>query len=248
MKRFTPLFDLITAVFLLGTIAVIAFVLLLVANPRSPLNPLPRPTLPPILVQATEPPTLTPSMTYTPLPPTVTPFPATATPTIPTRTFTATFTFTPSRTPLIGGRATATSVRTLQPLPPSPRPATTAAPITGQPYQARPVQYQANQSPDGCKWSSIAGSVVDSANNPVRNVAISIQGGTIDQTEYTGSDQRFGAAGFEVFLGTVPREDEYRLVVLSKTGLPLSDPLKVRTRATCTDNVALVTFIQVRVP
>src|SRR5258705_4926179 len=65
--------DLITAIFMLMTIAVCGFTLLLLAYPQSPLNPLAPPTFPALMIIATDPPSLTPSMTLTPAPATATP-------------------------------------------------------------------------------------------------------------------------------------------------------------------------------
>src|SRR5436853_4394266 len=65
--------DVITALFLLATVLVISYTILLIANPRSPLNPFPYPTLPPVFVLASPFPTDTPTMTFTPEPFTATP-------------------------------------------------------------------------------------------------------------------------------------------------------------------------------
>lgn len=247
MKGCSWIFDLITAVFLLLSVVVITFVVILLANPRSSINPFPQPTPVSVLVMPTDLPTWTPSATFTPEPATRTPLPtATATPT-------ATFTpsrippsFTPSNTPVLGVRATATrpgsrSSQTATLVPPTLTP-------SGFQFVARPVQYDANKTSEGCKWSSIAGSVIDAGGNPVRGIAVSVQGGggTIDETQYSGQERRFGEGGFEVFLGSQPRADDYTLTVLGKTGAALSEPLKVRTRTSCTENVVIVTFVQTR--
>src|SRR5712692_9685563 len=83
--------DVITAIFLLGSITVCALTVLLIANPRSPLNPLPPPGPLVLLVLPSPAPTDTPTMTFTPLPASPTP--------LDTATFTPTITPTPTGTP-----------------------------------------------------------------------------------------------------------------------------------------------------
>jgi len=224
--------DVITAIFILLTVGVIAYVLLLIADPESPLNPLARPTFSPILVIATDLPTNTPTITPTPLPPTPTPL-ASATPTI-TPTHIPTSTPLPSATPVLSVPTAAGKVS----LSPTPSGAVS--------YIAKPITYQGNQTADGCKWSSIAGTVLDQAGNPVVGIAVHVLGGggTIDETHYSGQERRFGPSGFEAFLGTQPREDDYTVQLLGQTGTPLSAPVPIHTKTGCQQNVAFVTFQQ----
>jgi hypothetical protein len=244
MKGCAWVLDAITALFVLLTIAVVAFVALLIAYPRSSLNPFPQPTPISLFVLPTDLPTWTPAPSATPAPPT-----GSATP---TATATATATFTPSVTPLPSATPV---IGAASPTPPRNRPsgptATFAPPsptASGFQYIARPTRYDANKTSEGCKWSSIAGMVVDAAGKPVSGIAISVQGGsgTIDETQYSGSEKRFGEGGFEIFLGSQPRADDYTLTVLGKTGAPLSAAVTVRTRTGCAENVVLVTFVQTR--
>lgn len=251
MKGCSWLADLITALFLLLTVGAITLVVILVANPRSSLNPLPPLTLPASMFIATDIPTATASPTATPGPATATPLPPTVTQTpLPTITPTPTPLPPPSKTPVISVRASATprvtaaGNRTVT-APPIAPPTQTPS---GFQFSAQPVRYDANKTGEGCKYSSIAGAVNDAAGNPVRGIAISVQGGggTIDETQYSGQERRFGEGGFEVFLGSQPRVDDYTLTVLGKTGAPLSEAIKVRTRTGCTENVAIVIFVQTR--
>ncbi len=239
MKAASPLFDVVTAIFLLLTVAVIAVTLLLIANPRSPLNPLPQPTPVSIIVQATDLPTSTPTSTPTP-------GPATATPTA-TGTATASFTPLPSSTPtasftpVIALRGTTVVPKAASVGPTAPL--YTLAPFE---YTASTIKYQANATADGCKWSSIAGKVLGLNGAPQKGIAVSVVGGsgTIDETHYSGQEPRFGEGGFEVFLGTQPREDDYTVTLLSKTGAQISDPVKLRTHSSCKENVTLINFYQ----
>ncbi len=112
-NRFAPLFDVITVLFVVLTVLVLGGMVLIVRDPRTPINPLPpgaSPTQAAIPTNTATPlPSATPTMTltpsHTPPPPTpsytpsatATPSP-TATPT-PTPTLTPTPTYTPSLTP-----------------------------------------------------------------------------------------------------------------------------------------------------
>ena len=230
--RVSTVIDIITAIFLLLTVGIIVYVLLLLTNRQSSLNPFPPPTNAPFLVIATDLPTLTPSNTPTA---TVTP-PATYTPTA-TATVTATRTPLPTLTPVLAipTQPTKAGVAAV-----SPTATVTIA------YIAKPVVYQSNQTADGCKWSSIAGTVLDKAGKPVAGVAARVIGGsgTINETHYSGQEPRFGAGGFEAFLGTLPREDDYNVQLLGTTGTPLSAAVTVRTKTGCQQNVAFLTFQQ----
>ncbi len=235
--------DVITAIFLLLTVLSVSITILLIANPRSSLNPLPYPTYPPILVLASPLPTDTPTSTPTPEPATPTP--------IATRTFTATATHTATATPTITntpvvGKASA-AVNPTQGLA-----AVTARPTLPQytqspfPFTIKPIRYTANTTKDACQWQSIAGTVVDLEGKPIKGLAIRVSGsnGNIDEVHYSGTESRYGEGGFEVFLGPVPREDRYTVQLLGRTGSPISDTITVDTRSSCNENVAVVGFVQ----
>jgi hypothetical protein len=227
--------DVITAIFLLLTILVISATILLLANPRSALNPLQPPTYPAILVLATELPTNTPTQTFTPEPATPTPIPSAT----PTHTLTPTPTVT--NTPVVGGGTLPTVTQTVRSAPTEPP--FTLSPF---PFTVKPLRYMANTTQDGCQWQSIAGSVVDMANKPIKGLAIRVTGsnGNIDEVHYSGTEARFGEGGFEVFLGATPREDEYTIQLLGRTGAPISDAIDIKTKASCDQNVVIVSFTQ----
>ncbi|MCC7449245.1 MAG: hypothetical protein IT324_17630 [Anaerolineae bacterium] len=236
--------DVITAIFLLLTILSVSITILLLANPRSPLNPLPYPTFPPVLVLASPLPTDTPTYTPTPEPPTPTPL-ATYTFT-PTATYTPTATPTVTNTPVVGGASAAAASPTqgLAAVTAGPTlPPYTQSPF---PFTTKPIRYQANTTKDGCQWQSIAGTVVDLEGKPIKGLAIRVAGsnGNIDEVHYSGTESRFGDSGFEVFLGPVPREDRYTVQLLGRTGAPISDTITVDTRSSCNENVAVIGFVQ----
>jgi hypothetical protein len=157
----------------------------------------------------------------------------------PTETFTITWTPTPTNTPVVGLPA-ATLTETAVELP---SPQYTLSPF---PFTVEPIKYTANTGPEGCSWQSIAGSVVDLAGNPVKGMAIRVTGsnGNIDEVNYTGTQPRYGESGFEVFLGAIPREDQYTVQLLARTGTPISDTVPVQTRTGCKDNVVVIRFVQ----
>ncbi len=231
--------DVITALFLLMTVTICAFTALLIAFPRSPLNPFPPPTFPALMVIASPLPTNTATTTFTPLPATETPLP-TATST-PTATFTATWTPTVTFTPVIGGFPNATTE--------PPTPAVSAVPqftLSPFPFTVQPIRYQANSGKEGCNWQSIAGSAVDLAGKPIGGLAIHVTGsnGNIDEVDHTGTAPKFGVGGFEVFLGATPHEDQYSIQLLGRTGTPISDAVAVETHTDCKQNVVVVTFVE----
>jgi hypothetical protein len=229
--------DVITAIFLLLTILVISATILLLANPRSALNPFQPPTYPAILVLASAVPTDTPTQTLTPEPNTPTPIPSAT----PTRTLTPTPTVT--NTPVVGGGGgiQPTLAQTARSAP--TQPLYTLSPF---PFTVKPLKFTANATQDGCQWQSIAGSVVDMSNKPIKGLAIRVTGsnGNIDEVHYSGTETRFGEGGFEVFLGATPREDQYTIQLLGRTGAPISDAINIQTKSSCDQNVVIVSFTQ----
>jgi hypothetical protein len=238
-SRGTGCADLITAIFLLMTVAVCAFTLLLIIYPRSPLNPFPVPAFPTMIVLASPAPTDTPTNTFTPLPATETP---TATPTFtPTATYTATWTPSATFTPVVGGVPIVTSSPTVK--PEATQPQYTLSPFA---FTVDPLRYIANSGPDGCNWQSIVVITKDLAHNPVKGIAFRVTGGggNIDEVDYTGNVPRFGDGSFELVLGTVPREDQFTIQVLSRNGQQISDTVTIGTHTDCKQNVVVVTFVQ----
>ncbi len=229
--------DVITAIFLLLTVLSVSATILLLANPRSPLNPFPAPTYPPILVLASPLPTDTPTLTFTPEP--ATPTVATPTPS-PSPTLTPTATPTVTNTPLVAGVVAPTVTVTAQAVT---QPQYTLSPF---PFTVKPIRYVANTTPEGCDWQSIAGTVSDLSNQPIKGLAVRVSGsnGNVDEIDYSGTKPRFGESGFEIFLGVKPREDQYTIQLLGRTGAPISDAISIETKASCDQNVVIVNFVQ----
>jgi hypothetical protein len=263
MSQKTParaaFFDLITVIFVILTVSVIALVVLILNDPAISLNPFPPPTVLPQVHIPTFTPSATPSATAT----------ATATPTA---------TFTPTETPLPTSTPTPTDTPTptITPTPVLPgapvQPPPTAVPPTSQtplddgsggvvpntgvstpfqvatlspfPFTASDTHYEANTNGQGCQWLSIAGKVTDLAGNPLIGLAIEISGDNFHNVQFSGSAAQWGEAGFEFNLGAAPRAATYTLRVLGPTGGPVSDVINVTTGNTCQSNVAIIDLVQ----
>lgn len=258
----TSLLDVITVIFVVLTVGVIAAIVLIIANPNTALNPFPPPTIAPIIAL----PTLTPSPTITPTPTATNTPTATATPTptaSPTATPTATATPLPTATPtqVMAGAQTQPPSPLALPTDLSPLddgsgaavPGTTGQPPTRDvppptrapfPFTAAPARYEANDNDYGCQWLSIAGFITGLDGVPLPGLAIEIEGPSFRSVRFSGSAERWGAAGFEFQVGGAPRPATFTLRVLSPTGSPVSDTITVETGNTCQTNVAVVEFIQ----
>ena len=253
--------DIITVIFVVLTVGVIALVVLIIANPNTPINPLPPPTVAPVILL----PTLTPSPTVTPTP-TVTLTP-TATPTA-TATSTATSTATPTATST--ATPTPTQVMAGLQIQPPDTPAPTELPplddgsgatvpgTSGQgtrenvlpptrapfPFTTKPVRYEANDNGQGCQWLSIAGTVTAMDGSPLVGLAVEIEGESFRSVRFSGSTDRWGASGFEFQVGAAPRPATFTLRLLDQANNPISDTITVDTGNTCQTNVTVVEFIQ----
>jgi hypothetical protein len=82
-------------------------------------------------------------------------------------------------------------------------------------------------------------------NGPLPGLPIQVTG-TIFQgaIQFTGSAPRWGDSGYEFNLNSTPVEDQFVVQLLNTTGQPLSEPVVVKTLASCDQNVAVVNFIQ----
>jgi len=142
-------------------------------------------------------------------------------------------------------------------LPPTlgPTPSFTPIPAEAIPTQAslfpfvaanNGAVYVPNGNDQGCDWSSIAGSVTDLLGAPLDGYGVRITGENLDETVFTGTAQTFGPGGFELFLNGAPQVGTYTIQLLSPQEVPLSEEYTITTRATCEENVAVVSFLQTR--
>jgi hypothetical protein len=101
---------------------------------------------------------------------------------------------------------------------------------------------------DRCDYAAIAGTVSDAAGEPLQDYVIQVEGPNgLAETIRTGQIALYGPGGFELKLGDTPQAGSYTVRLFSPDGAtPLSEQVTVLTRQTCAENVALVSFIQLR--
>ena len=212
----------LAALFLIGTLAIIVFLGIVIQNPDSPINPFPRKTpLPtPTLIQLN-------GGSSLPITPPVTPSAVRLPTTVPQVTLTA-------------SQAAQASPTGFTPLPGG----TLAATVLPFELQNDAVTYRAH--PDGCKGLWLIGQVFDINGGPVRGLPVQVTSGGVFQgaVVFTGTAPRWGDSGYELELNSTPVEDQFVVQLLFTTGQPLSEPVVVKTLASCAQNVAVVNFIQ----
>lgn len=214
-------YNLLAFLFLIGTAVVIGLIVIVVGDPTSPLNPFPPATpLPtPTLIQFD-------GLSNLPITPPITPS-ATRFPTsIPLNALTP-------------GGFDLTSPTGVTPLPG----ATLTLSVMPFTLQNDAVTYL--KHPDGCKGLWLVGQVFDQNNGPLPGLPVQVTGtvfqGAID---FTGAHPRWGQSGYEFELNSTPVEDQFVVQLLNTTGQPLSEPVVVKTLASCDQNMAVVNFIQ----
>lgn len=191
--------------------------------------------------------TLTPSIepTWTPRPsePTATPIPAFTLP--PTKTPTPIPTF-PSKTPTPTYTPTPTLTPTITPTGPTPTPSPTRSqfPFTKSDNSPFYLQNWANNA--GCGWMGVAGEVLDLNRNPVPvgEYRVHVWGSGIDERPLVGGAPDYGPSGWEQFLLNKTEVREYSIQLETKNGTAVSQIYRVQTRASCSQNLLQLDFIQ----
>lgn len=215
-------YNFVSFLFLLATVGMVIYTVLLIQNPNAPYNlfppdtPAPTPTLFVIGGEGGLPPTWTP-----PPPPTEEPSP------------------TPGATPT----RTATPPPTPTRLTPEPGATVTISFFPFTP-QDDAVTYTRNTREEECAWASIAGQVFDQNGGPVIGLPVQVTGDNFEQIVFTGAEPFFGPSGYEVKINTTPVEDEFVVRLLGTTGQPYSEPVVVRTLSSCDRNIAVLNFVQ----
>lgn len=222
------LYNLIAALFLIATIAVVVLTVMLVQNPTLPLNPFPPP-----------PPQATPTLFL--LDP-----PGASGGVVPTQTAAPTSTRVPTLLPQLTQSQTtptATLDGTSNPADLTARPAiTNTASIEPFTLQNEAVTY--TQHPDGCDSLWIVGQVLDIEQKPLKGLAVIARWNGNSALGWSGYATQWGTSGYEIYINNKPVELEVEVQLLAGTGQPLSEPVVVRTLATCDRNVAIANFIQ----
>jgi len=249
MGRKLGIYDIISLIFVVLTVAWLLFVITRLLGPEpaaAEVVDVPTPYVIPTLTPSrmpppTLPPTFTPTSTFTEIP-TNTP---TLTPTIaPSATITETLppTFTPTVTP------------TLSPTPsPTPSGPTTPPP---SPYLYELPGGQGVFVPNtynsaGCAWQGIGGQVfgLDGAElNASSGLTVHVFGSGIDARVLVGSNSIYGVSGWEVAVDSTVNANTYFVQLETQLGTQVSDIFSVVFPADCQRNVALLRFRQTREP
>jgi hypothetical protein len=231
-RRNDIIWNSLTALVIIASVAVVGYFVLLFSNPASTLNPYPPPTLPaPIQI---------PTATLTPMVPT------------PTLTLEPTATFMPTDAPV-------SSDSTAIPTDASASTATTAPysseylfAIKGNPVGMTNTTFHPSLD---CNWQGVAGKVTDIQGKGVQNLAVHLTGTyggkQIDQTTLSGGAAKWiGDGGYELVLevGSAPIGSTGQLTIQLQDSsyVPLSATVTFDTYAECGKNLILINFQQAR--
>ena len=243
MKRRRPGFiSFLTSTLIAASAFVGIYVLILMADPQSILNPFPPPTLPSRLVLATQ--------TQTLSPPTITEVITLAPPTLTSEPeIEATLISTDNEVQL----DVLASPTLPQPDPTSTSTVQVEATATQLSYeyilQAGSIGYTTQFAhPDlGCNWLGVAGTVYDADGNPGIDLIAHVEGpNEFMMDSITGSKMEYGEAGYEITLGDSSFDSvgEYSIQLLNILGKPVSEEIAVGTFAGCDRNLILVNFVE----
>ncbi len=222
--------NFLTICTILATLALVAGLLIIFANPAASINPFPPPTMPALVVY--------PTATQTPVT-----MPATWTPTTPS-------TETPQTVPVTDTPEPSATVAVV-----STNPDTSS---DDQNYtfalQGAPTALKSEvfKKGTGCTWQGVAGLVVDMQSKPLINIGIVLKGlyngKTISTQTISGTHTEYGESGYEFQLGTEPLASTGLLSIqlVDQAGLPLSAPVYFDTLETCDKNLVLINFKQIR--
>ena len=222
------IYNSLTALALIASVAVISIFLVIFSNPYLPLNPFPPPTMPWMVT----PETLTPTpprlpATWTPTP-TITETPL---PVIPTNTEVVIPTLT----------STATEILAVGEYPFA---------IEGDPVAMTNTTFHPGES---CAWQGVAGRVVDMQGRHVVGVTVKLTGSYNDQvidmnTITGGASAWYGESGYEFVLGSTLFDTNGTLMIqlVDQSQMPISDRVVFNTYKDCGKNLILINFKQVR--
>jgi len=219
--------NLLSGIFVAGTIVVGLLFAIIFINPQSSLNPLPPTTMP------------APFLTYTPSPTPKPILPSTWTPTV-----------APTNTPTLAPTPTDTPVPTIEnsPVPTADLESGVAfGKQDGSPtYEINTVHADA-----GCNWLGVAGQIFDMDGMPISGILIEA-GGTLGEQEISGlslsgTSPVYGEAGYEINISDSPAasDEEVWVQLLDQANLPLSDKIYFKTYDSCDSNLVKINFVQV---
>jgi hypothetical protein len=186
-------------------------------------------------------PTHTPTVTKTSTPTATVP---TNTPVTPTHTQTATPsstytpTFTPTQTATVTWTPSATGV--------TPSPTNTPAPFPFEVFDRIRVRPDLAEA---CDFQGVAGNVFDLFNEPLDGIRIVVTGTGLPQggiASVSGSNQNYGPGGWEVRVTGPGVSGSFAIQLYSAEGAPLSEPINFSFSGSCSTNLVLISYKQVR--
>ncbi len=223
--------NVLTAIIIFGILVIVMVFIYFYMNPESSYNPFPQPTLPAVITINTPEPieskptqelvilTVEPTIVY----PTMTPGDV-------VETLTGTkFIITPTITPAVD---------------------------SDYPFiaQSPPVGIDATLLyPDrNCDWMGVGGQITDMQGRPYREMIVrlsgAIDGKTINLTSLAGTATKYGEAGYEFTLSDHPISStgDLWLWLVDQESIPLSGRVYFDTYSSCSKNLIIINFKQVR--
>ncbi len=220
------LYNLMTLVFLAGTVGLIVYFSTIWVDPYSPLNPLAPPT--PFIEVSATPDTIAIATYETEL--TL----AAIRPTAQAMVDMPPPTFEPEAPPTADVTA---------------EPSNTPRPEFVFTLQEPGVVYRQNSNQRACSWESITGTIFDINGQPLNNYSIQIidiEDARFSVSVRSGVFENLGPGVYEQFLSNTPRQKRYTIQLFDPVGSAVSEPFLIFTRDTCAENIAEVNFEQVR--
>lgn len=217
--------DLLTALVLLVTLVIGAYMAYVFVKPNTPLNPLP-PSIPT--------PFQAPTATITPIQ-----LEATWTPTFIVETASATLAPTITLQP---------SPTDFSLVPPTRTPRATSTPRAPFSANVTAIESTIIHPEAGCAWFGIGGSVVDSNSAPLLYMTLrltgSVNGNLVEKLTVSGTALDYGQSGFEFQLGTTPVASSKLMILqlLDQSGRRMADDVNIITYNDCHKNLILVRF------
>ncbi len=252
------IYNFISLIFLLLTLAMVVFVVIKLAGPpaeRIAAASLPtgipsRTPLPPSETPTPAPPTFTPTNTLTPtttptLTPTLSPTPST----VPSATVTDTPapTDTPAESPTPTMPPTQTPSLTPEGPTPTSAPSQSPFPFALRDDEIPIIRNFANSA--GCAWQGIGGQVFNISGEEYTQggLQVHVYNNQFENTVRIGTNSLYGPiSGWEVPVAQQITQDFYYVQLETLTGTVVSDRIEINFPGDCEQNVALVRFIQVR--
>lgn len=135
---------------------------------------------------------------------------------------------------------------TATPDPRTPTPTRTLSPFNYTKTVDSPAYLPNFANSNGCAWHGISGQVFDLERKGILGLIVRVSGpNNFLADAISGSNQRYGASGYEITLGIAPIDsNEFRIQLRNGAGLALSDSIVVPTFAQCNKNHIIFNFEQ----